>query len=347
MQKRRFLHILLHGMFLVIVIQLLTAHPTLAQTGYLDIITDVDDVSIFVNGSPVGKAPITGLALPAGTATIVARRKDGASSTQTVRILSNDVVRLMMPLKGVPGGTTENLIMATPDQGAVLIINKLGNEGVYVDGTPRGAGSLKIANISTGLHTLKVGQYEQQFKIYKDYLLEIEVSASGISIRNDFEETEERRKEMARLAMIAREKEAAAKLERRRDRIQELARALRSQLENERFRLDAVPSLSSQAVRIHGLLIALGMKNYYGNEPWRKISNSPSGQLTILKMVVWRWCRKVSMGDMGNIAEYLSAVLELGSDVEVDVPDPNISANGTCPDGLFQISLFSDPPWRQ
>ena len=156
----------------------------LAGNGYLDILSEPSGVDVYINGKHVGKTPMTGLEVNAGTAVIEAKKSGFGTATKRIKIESDQILTIKIPLRKVSGTETREIVLQQ-DMGSLLIINQLGSVHVAIDGQNKGTGSITVNAISSGIHTLKVGQFEKQIKIYKDHKLKVKITGSGIEVLND------------------------------------------------------------------------------------------------------------------------------------------------------------------
>ena len=111
---------------------------------------------------------------------------------------------ILRPTEEKTGKVQEDLTIEQ-DSGDLLVINKLAGTSVVIDNQPKGSGSLKITDISAGIHELKIGMHKKNIRIYSNYLLKVQIDSAGIAVLNDQEsllrqakEAERRQKEEAR-----------------------------------------------------------------------------------------------------------------------------------------------------
>ena len=212
-------------LFIMILAFVLSVFPkfVFAGTAYLDIVSQPDGVDVYINGKHVGKTPLTGLSVPSGSISLKAIKKGYGSASHSFRLKPDEVKSIKIPLRRT-SGKKKGEITVEQDMGSLLIINQLGPVAVYIDGSKKGTGSMSIAEISTGYHDLKSGSFQKRISIYKNYKLKVRISKNGISILNDLEEInrkkklqEEKRRKEARRKEI---KEERAKVEQERARIE-------------------------------------------------------------------------------------------------------------------------------
>jgi hypothetical protein len=165
----------------------------------MDIISDPPGVKIYINGKYFGTTPLTGIEVPTGKITIMGSKDGYGTATKRILIKPDEVVSIKMPMKSTTGVVKKPEI-EQHDVGSLLVINKIGNVLVYIDGQKKGQGSLSIVNISTGTHELRCGSFSKKITIYKDYKLKVNISKSGVLVLNDIEDQKRMQIEKAKYA---------------------------------------------------------------------------------------------------------------------------------------------------
>jgi len=185
-------------------------------SGYLDIISEPEGVTIFINNLNVGKTPLTGIEVRSGKIEIRAIKKGYGTATQKIKLQNDALKTLKIILKPTQEETGESKqeITIQQDKGELLVINQLGNIPVFIDNNDKGSGSVKIIGISSGIHTLKVDKFSKKIKIYKDHTLKVRVNKNGIFILNDLEQlAEKKRREKEKKIEEQRKLEQAKQIE--------------------------------------------------------------------------------------------------------------------------------------
>ncbi|MFC1813156.1 PEGA domain-containing protein [Thermodesulfobacteriota bacterium] len=205
---------------ILIITTVWTFNHAYGGSGYLDIVSDPSGVKIFINGKLMGETPLSGLEVRSGQITINAKKEGFGSATKQITLKDDEVLSIKIPLKRTSGSKGREIVLSQ-DKGSLLLINQAGPISVYIDDDEKGKGSMKIDQISTGDHTLKVGNLEKVFRIYKDHKLKIKITKSDIVVLNDVEnerrkakiESEKRRKEEARRRIESEERRKQQELE--------------------------------------------------------------------------------------------------------------------------------------
>jgi len=158
-----------------------------AGQAFLDIVSDPVGVDVTVNGVSVGKTPITGLSVRAGRL-IVRAEKDGFGEASRELVLSEDEVKkvriVLRPTREQTGHTAAEVTIAQ-DRGSLLVINKIGDVPVSLDGISKGTGSVRVEEIGAGQHRLRVGDHGLEILIRKDFTLKVEASRGGLRVLNE------------------------------------------------------------------------------------------------------------------------------------------------------------------
>jgi len=173
-------------------------------TAYLDIVSELEGVDIYINGRHVGKTPLTGLEIPYGLVTINASKKGYGSASHKLNIKPDEIKSIIIPLEK-SSGSKGNEIVVLQDKGSLLVINQLGYVPVYIDGDLKGKGSMSIVDMSTGYHQLKVGSFTKQINIFKDYKLKVRVNMNGIFVLKDLKNIIRKEKEIVKLRSNSKE----------------------------------------------------------------------------------------------------------------------------------------------
>jgi len=163
--------------------------PAWAGNGYLDVTSEPDGVSMYVNGSSIGRTPISGVELPSGKYTLEGKKNGFGTSTNIIEVGQDQALSVNIRLIRSSGAAQRKLQLGQ-DFGSLLIINKIPNTEVFIDGDQKGMGTLKIAQISTGVHEVWVGPHAIRLKIYKSHLLKVQVDGLGFKVLNDKDEAE-------------------------------------------------------------------------------------------------------------------------------------------------------------
>jgi LysM repeat protein len=155
-----------------------------AGTAYLDILSEPEKVMIEINNKEVGVTPLTGIEVESGITIIRASKYGYGTATQELDLNPDDLKTIRIELSPTKdrSGEVEGSVVLRQDKGALLLINKLGNVNVYIDGIKKGSGSIKIVDVSAGEHNIKVMNFVKNIVIVKDHILKIKVDSNGIQV---------------------------------------------------------------------------------------------------------------------------------------------------------------------
>ena len=166
--------------------------PSYASKAYLDILSNPEGVKVYINGKYIGATPITGVETKTKKFNLRAIKEGYGEFNKDFVVAPNEFKSIRIKLKSVreSSGKVEEEVWLEQDTGALMVINQIGPKAVYLDGMKMGTGSIKIDNITTGNHSITVGNLNCKILIYKNYILKVKIHKEGVTILNDLKNIE-------------------------------------------------------------------------------------------------------------------------------------------------------------